>query len=53
MDWEKDIRPVLIDRWMKCKLIFVVLVYLLLGATIAFHILLSDYAGKTGDPEGF
>jgi len=52
-DWTTDKRPVLIDKYIYFKLIFIAYVFFFWIATITVTILLTDYAGKNDEPEWY
>ena len=53
VDWTIDRRPALVDKYIYFKLIFIAYVFLFWIATITVTILLTDYAGKSDEPEWY
>ena len=51
--WTIDKRPALVDKYIYFKLIFIAYVFLFWIATITVTILLTDYAGKSDEPEWY
>ena len=52
VDWDKETRPALMDSFVFFKLVFVVFIYLFWICSIVMTIVLTDYAGKTGEEPG-